>query len=810
MIDFALSRAKAGFHVFPLSPGTKIPIEGSRGFEDATTDLDTIRRWWEQTPDANIGVYPGASGHVVLDIDTKDPNYADPAATIADIEERVGGLPDTFTVRTPSGGLHLYFRNGGASRDGSDVESSVRRVHPAVDIRAKGGYVVAGGSRLPSGRYSVIRPVEPAAIPSELVRLCERKRSETGLDGPAAGGPLDNSKLDLDLQVNVTAARRFLEQTAPAIEGQGGNNHTYQTAGIVKDYGLSPEKTLELLLETWNDRCSPPWDTGELEEIVKHVHKYGNRAPGARGLDQDTLSAMARQVSDLPQGRVGRLYRLTRSQLSRLPDPVWCVTSALEARSLALLVGRYGSYKSFCALDIGLSVATGVHWGNYPVARGPVLYLAGEGAPGLKSRIDAWEAVREVQVDDRYFSLVPTMPHFDSPEDFEWIKRQLTDMATYCGSVEDTPVSGVDQSAQRGDNPRDRDNGEAQGVGRRSQADVPGANGATDPSVLRPVHSGENEISAGELGRGSNGSETLHGGLRHDGAIPQTLEGALAGPPGDGTGETPDRQLDELESSGLRVEDGRGSERILDARNTQQPVQGTRVASPLLIVDTVARAAVGMDENSNRDMQVFIDRCDELVEECNATVLLIHHSGKDEDKGSRGATALPASVHTEIRIDPTDRAFKLTMTKQKNAEAWRKPLGFKAVSAASSMAFVRDDNVAVSQSALLQENRVKILDRILEAQTVPLTSSALSDAMCSVLETEDPAAVTKWVRRQAHKDPRAYRDGEGSTAPWYWRPGPSEDKDAKMAKLKAKFGSSFESNEAGDDETDGVTGSDLW
>lgn len=66
----ALAYAGRGIPVFRLRPGTKQPFHGSRGFYDATTDLDTVRRWWDESPDANVAYPTGeASGFFVVDED---------------------------------------------------------------------------------------------------------------------------------------------------------------------------------------------------------------------------------------------------------------------------------------------------------------------------------------------------------------------------------------------------------------------------------------------------------------------------------------------------------------------------------------------------------------------------------------------------------------------------------------------------------------------------------------------------------------------------------------------------------------------
>ena len=59
--------------------------------------------------------------------------------------------------------------------------------------------------------------------------------------------------------------------------------------------------------------------------------------------------------------------------------------------TLALLYGKPKSYKSFLALDFGLSIAGGRSWGDRATAQGPVIYVAAEGLAGLGKRIQAWE-----------------------------------------------------------------------------------------------------------------------------------------------------------------------------------------------------------------------------------------------------------------------------------------------------------------------------------------------------------------------------------------------------------------------------------
>lgn len=87
---------------------------------------------------------------------------------------------------------------------------------------------------------------------------------------------------------------------------------------------------------------------------------------------------------------------------------------------------------------------------------------------------------------------------------------------------------------------------------------------------------------------------------------------------------------------------------------------------PLLVVfDTVARCMVGGDENSARDMGQFVAAADRIRRATGATVLLIHHVSRAGN--TRGSTAFPAALDTEIMVERKHDVVVLTCTKQKDA-----------------------------------------------------------------------------------------------------------------------------------------------
>lgn len=70
----------------------------------------------------------------------------------------------------------------------------------------------------------------------------------------------------------------------------------------------------------------------------------------------------------------------------------------------------------------------------------------------------------------------------------------------------------------------------------------------------------------------------------------------------------------------------------------------------LIVVDTMARAMNGGDENSAVDVGKFVANIDAIRRATGAHVLVVHHSGKDTAKGARGHSSLRAAVDTEIEI----------------------------------------------------------------------------------------------------------------------------------------------------------------
>jgi hypothetical protein len=147
----------------------------------------------------NVGIACGPSRLVVIDLDTAEhggslppswaaePSINDGREVLRLLALRAGEpWPDTYTTRTPSGGLHLYF----AAIDGRELRNSASRVGPMIDVRAAGGYVVGAGSVTARGRYQVVRDYMVRTLPGWLADLVAPARPTRAAPASVAQRPV--------------------------------------------------------------------------------------------------------------------------------------------------------------------------------------------------------------------------------------------------------------------------------------------------------------------------------------------------------------------------------------------------------------------------------------------------------------------------------------------------------------------------------------------------------------------------------------------------------------------------------------------
>jgi putative DNA primase/helicase len=255
----------------------KVPIGRWEAFQRTPPTPDNLRSWFGNGKHRNLGIVTGAvSGLVAVDCDS--------VAAVAWADTH---LPPTPMRTQTARGEHRYYRHPGDGpvRNAARVQTGDPAV--TIDIRGDGGFVVAPCSVHASGvEYQRLGEWPPVSDLPVFQRSWIETRVQPPAPAPAppAGVPVHGGA---DV---LTRARAYLAATPPAIEGQGGDPHTYQVAcRLVRGFDLSDAEALDLL-RAWNAGCVPPWSDLELDAKLTSARRYGTEPVGARR-DQPTRRA---------------------------------------------------------------------------------------------------------------------------------------------------------------------------------------------------------------------------------------------------------------------------------------------------------------------------------------------------------------------------------------------------------------------------------------------------------------------------------------------------------------------------------------
>ncbi|WP_168710560.1 AAA family ATPase [Mycobacterium intracellulare] len=219
---------------------------------------------------------------------------------------------------------------------------------------------------------------------------------------------------------------------------------------------------------------------------------------------------------------LGKLL-LTRSDLNALPDPQPLIRGVLDQGTVSLLYGKWGTGKSFLGVDWGCSVSTGRAWQNRACEQQRVLYVAAEGAFGLKGRVRAWETGWGQELSDAAFHVLPRPVNLTRAVDIADLIA-LVHWNGYGLLILDTLsrcMVGADENSAK-------DCGQVVDVLHRLREHTPGGRGV----VLGVHHAGKD----GKTFRGSSafeaGADTVYSviGDEDDGSIVLTREKRKDGP----------------------------------------------------------------------------------------------------------------------------------------------------------------------------------------------------------------------------------------------------------------------------------------
>lgn len=190
----------------------------------------------------------------------------------------------------------------------------------------------------------------------------------------------------------VARAKEWLSAQPPAVEGQGGDLHTYKAACGLRDRGLSRGQALDLLAE-WNEKCQPPWAPQDLETKIGNAYRYAENEPGARAIRPEDFPRIVQFPVEALSDDDDAPKTLNDWATDETRNCGYVIKHFLQRGTYAEIFGAPGVGKSFVALDIAYHVAAGLPWMGRRVRQGLVLYLAYEGEGGLKNRAKALRQV---------------------------------------------------------------------------------------------------------------------------------------------------------------------------------------------------------------------------------------------------------------------------------------------------------------------------------------------------------------------------------------------------------------------------------
>lgn len=300
LLDAALDYAKGGLHVFPLhnpvvqpngdvscscSKGSACPNIGKHprtqhGYNDATTNPEIIRAWWEKSPQANVAIVTGAiSGLVVIDIDPRNGGNQ----SLDELVAKHGKLPDTVEAITGGGGSHLLFNHPG---EGFVVknDSKGKKFGSGIDIKGDGGCIVAPPSLHASrDNYvwelsSQLGEVELAEMPAWLRSRVTEAISVSSVSSDVAASVTSTAPKTLD---------ELFRQTIPSEPGRRNGCILDFARGLKFNLGYEgrPVKELRPLFKQWYEAALRRIGTKSFEVSWFDFRRAWDEAKWPLGID---------------------------------------------------------------------------------------------------------------------------------------------------------------------------------------------------------------------------------------------------------------------------------------------------------------------------------------------------------------------------------------------------------------------------------------------------------------------------------------------------------------------------------------------
>jgi hypothetical protein len=316
----------------------KVPLIHWRRFTGRLPTVQEVRDWWARWPNANVGM-PLAPGFNLIGVDIDGPEGWERLVALIGDEP-----PDTLEFRTGGNGRRLIYRWDGAYPFPTRHVSNPGKL---LSFLAGGAQTVMPPSLHRSGRLYLWPAgrepgkVEIASIPRALVDALEQGKDRKKTTRLGAGGPGGPGAGPWHWRER---ARAYCNACPPAVSGQGGHIQIFKVAcGLVRRFGLTPDKLMEVLKDDYNPRCQPPWTDAELfHKATDAYDKWGGKLSEIlSGQAEELRPERARGALDpCSSGRNGQNEPVASSSPS---PPTACQTSDPSGRAADGAAGRAGA-----------------------------------------------------------------------------------------------------------------------------------------------------------------------------------------------------------------------------------------------------------------------------------------------------------------------------------------------------------------------------------------------------------------------------------------------------------------------------------
>ncbi len=414
-VAYALS--EAGIAVFPCDPEDKRPLIRG-GFKSATNDLDKVKAWWREFPDAIPGITCGSiNGISVLDLDRKNGKNG-----FREMSKRGYDWKtlSAFTQETPSGGAHIYFEylHG--------LKSSADKIASGVDVRSDGGYVCFYGSAKDARTLSLFS--DTIGLPEFPEELIPEESHEEPRIAPK-GYSIEDVKSALATIPNNEGFDSRDDWCSIGFSVHDATNGSRE--GWKRFLGWSkqhPSFNLEETQSFWRSAGRNP-NKITARTLFAVARRYGWSDIGPEDFEDDPEGdAQAMQEFEDRQKAAGK-----NSQL-KLWSPEQCrdnrgnrryiVKGLIAEGDVSAIIGAPGAGKSLIAPFIGYGVAQGRSVFGRRVRQGGVLYVAAEDAQGMRDRISA---LYDLHGDARDFAVVEGCGNLLEPASVKALRKIVDD-----------------------------------------------------------------------------------------------------------------------------------------------------------------------------------------------------------------------------------------------------------------------------------------------------------------------------------------------------------------------------------------------